>query len=162
MTDARKAAISPAPVRRSVTVEASVERAFEVFTAQFGRWWPAPHKIGRSALKTATIEPKVGGRWYEVGEDGSECQWGDVLAWEPPSRILLAWRIGTDWRFNPALLTEVEVRFVAVEAGITRVELEHRLLENMGEGAAVARASYESEGGWSSILSGFVEAVRQA
>ena len=154
--------ISPAPVRRSVTVEVSVERAFEVFTAQFGRWWPASHKIGASALKTAKIEPKIGGRWYEIGEDGSECQWGDVLAWEPPSRILLAWRIGADWRFDPALLTEVEVKFVRIAASRTMVELEHRLLENMGDSAAAARASFDSERGWGGILGGFAEAVRQA
>ena len=154
--------IAPAPVRRSVTVEASVERAFEVFTAQFGRWWPRSHTIGRTPMQTARIEPKAGGRWYEIGEDGSECPWGDVLAWEPPSRILLAWRIGPDWRFDPKLLTEVEVRFVRVAAERTTVELEHRLLENMGDGAAAAQAAYDSEGGWSGILGGFVEAVRQA
>lgn len=149
--------ISPAPVRQTVTVEAPVEKAFEAFTAQFGRWWPRSHSIGKTPLQTARIEPRVGGRWYEVGEDGSECPWGDVLAWEPPSRILLAWRIGADWRFDPALLTEVEVRFVRLDATTTRVELEHRLLENMGEGAAAARAAFDSDGGWRGILAGFVE-----
>ena len=90
-----------------------------------------------------------------MDEDGSECQWGDVLAWEPPSRILLAWRIGVDWRFNPDLLTEVEVRCISVCAGTTRVELEHRLLENMGAAAEAARSTFESEGGWSMILAGY-------
>jgi len=151
--------IALAPVRRSVTVDVSVERAFEVFTANFGRWWPVTHKIGATPLKTAIIEPRVGGRWYEIGEDGRECQWGDVLAWEPPSRILLAWRIRTDWQFDPDLLTEVEVKFVALGPNTTRVDLEHRLLENMGDSAAAARGIFESDAGWSGILSGYVAAT---
>ena len=68
------------------------------------------------------MEPRTGGRWYEIGEDGSECQWGDVLAWEPPARVLLAWRIGIDWRYDPALLTEVEIRFTPLGDKETRVE----------------------------------------
>lgn len=144
--------ISPAPVRRSVTVKASQQKAFEVFTSGFGRWWPASHCIGSSPLKTAVIEPRVGGRWYETGEDGRECQWGEVLAWEPPSRVLLAWRIGADWKYDPQLLTEVEVRFVPLGEAGTRVELEHRLLENYGERAAAASERLDSEGGWQSLL----------
>lgn len=151
--------IVPAPVRRSVTVEVPVERAFQVFTANFGRWWPAAYSIGATALKTAVIEPRVGGRWYEIGDDGQECLWGEVLAWEPPSRILLAWRIRADWQFDPDLLTEVEVNFVPLGTGATRVDLEHRLLENMGSSEAVARGIYESDGGWSGILAGYVAAT---
>ena len=82
--------IKPATVRRSVTVAASPEQAFKVFTADIGRWWPSSHKIGATAFKSAIIEPRAGGRWFEVGEDGGECQWGNVLAWEPPSRLVLA------------------------------------------------------------------------
>src|SRR5687767_4444888 len=78
-------AIKPAPVRRSVTVSVSPERAFEVFTSDIGRWWPSSHKIGAAAFKSAAIEPRAGGRWFEIGEDGAECQWGDVLVWQPPS-----------------------------------------------------------------------------
>jgi uncharacterized protein YndB with AHSA1/START domain len=151
--------IRPAPVRRAITVSASPERAFEVFTSHISRWWPPSHKIGAAAFKSAVIEPRVGGRWFEVGDDGSECQWGDVLAWEPPSRLLLAWRIRTDWQFDPALLTEVEVTFVPTGDGGTRVELEHRLLENMGEGAEGARSTFESEQGWPGILERYRAAV---
>lgn len=150
------ATISPSPVRRSVTVKAAPQRAFEVFTAGFSSWWPKGHSIGTVPQKTATIEPRAGGRWYETGEDGSECLWGDVIAWEPPQRILLAWRIGADWKYDPDLLTEVEVRFVPLAEGGTRVELEHRLLENMGEKADATAAMLGSEeGGWGGILTGF-------
>jgi uncharacterized protein YndB with AHSA1/START domain len=143
-------AIKPAPVRRAVTVAASPERAFKVFTSDIGRWWPNSHKIGAAPFKSAVIEPRTGGRWFEIGDDGSECQWGDVLAWEPPSRILLAWRIGADWKFDPALLTEVEVKFIATADGGTSIELEHRLLENMGAAAEGMRAAFDS--GWPGIL----------
>ncbi|MEJ6785385.1 SRPBCC family protein [Aminobacter sp. Piv2-1] len=154
--------ISPSPVRRSVTVKAAPQRAFKVFTAGFSSWWPKGHSIGSVPQKTATIEPRVGGRWYETGEDGSECPWGDVIAWEPPQRILLAWRIGADWKYDPKLLTEVEVHFVPLAEGGTRVELEHRLLENMGDKADETAAMLGSEGGWGGILVGFGAAADAA
>jgi uncharacterized protein YndB with AHSA1/START domain len=152
--------ISPASVRRSVTVDVPPAKAFEVFTSGFGRWWPSSCKIGTSPMKTAAIEPRVGGRWFETGENGAECQWGEVLAWEPPSRIVLAWRIGANWKFDARLLTEVEVRFVPLGQDATRVELEHRRLENMGDGAEAARARFESEHGWNLILQNFAKAAK--
>jgi uncharacterized protein YndB with AHSA1/START domain len=150
--------IHPAPVRKTVTVQAEPQRAFEVFTEGFDRWWPRSHTIGAAALKTAVIEPRAGGRWYGIDENGAEDEWGDVLVWSPPSRLVLAWRIGTDWKYQPDLLTEVEVTFTA-EGGATRVELEHRHLERMGEGAEGARASFDSPGGWGGLLEFFAAAV---
>lgn len=151
-------AIKPAPVRRSVTVSVSPEQAFKVFTSDIGRWWPSSHKIGASPFKSATIERRAGGRWFEIGEDGSECQWGDVLVWDPPTRLVLAWRIRADWQFDPSLLTEVEVNFIPTNGG-TRVELEHRLLENMGDAAEVVRSTFDSEQGWNGILERYKAAV---
>ncbi|MDX0445307.1 ATPase [Sinorhizobium medicae] len=156
------ASIMPEPVRKSITVEAPAERAFEVFTSQFGTWWPATHSIGSSPLKNAVIEPRTGGRWYEVGEDGSECEWGEVIAWEKPTRLVLAWRIGVDWRYDPNLLTEVEVRFTQVAENATQVELEHRLLETMGDKAAAARESFSSPGGWPGLLAAYAEKVGES
>src|SRR5580700_6661088 len=147
-------AIKPAPVRKSLTVAVKPERAFEVFTTGFDRWWPRSHSIGEAPLKTAVIERRQGGRWYGLLENGTEAEWGDVLAWEPPKRLLLAWRIGADWTYDSSLLTEVEVTFTP-EAGATRVELEHRLLENMGAAGEGARAQFDSDGGWSGLLAMF-------
>ena len=147
--------IKPAPVRKSVTVEAPITRAFDMFTAGLGRWWPSTHSVGKSAIKTAVIEPRIGGRWYEIGEDGNECNWGDVLAWEAPTRILLAWRIGVDWQYHRDLHTEVDVRFTALGENSTRVDLEHRLLENMGATAEKAREIFKSDGGWTGLLAGY-------
>lgn len=147
--------VKPAPVRKSVTVRASPARAFETFTAGFARWWPPSHSIGSAPMVRAVIEPRVGGRWYEIGEDGSECDWGEVLAWEPPQRLLLAWRLGADWRYDPKLLTEVEIRFVGLNDTETRVELEHRLLENMGAIAEQARQAFDADGGWGGMLAAY-------
>ena len=149
-------AIRPAPVRKSVSVAASPQRAFEVFTAGFDRWWPRSHSIGEAPLKTAVIEPRVGGRWYGLLENGAEQPWGDVLAWAPPARLVLAWRIGADWTYDANLTTEVEVTFVP-EGAATRVTLEHRLLENMGAAGEGARANFDSEGGWGMLLGLFAE-----
>jgi uncharacterized protein YndB with AHSA1/START domain len=147
--------IKPAPVRKTLTVRATPETAFRVFTADFDRWWPRTHHIGKSELAKAFIEPRVGGRWYEVCVDGSECDWGDVLAWDPPRRLLLAWRLNAQWEYEPDLLTEVEVNFVAVEDGRTRVDFEHRGFERMGAGGETARAGIDGPNGWGAILAEF-------
>jgi uncharacterized protein YndB with AHSA1/START domain len=151
--------IKPAPVRRTLIVRAKPQRAFDVFTTGFHRWWPATHSIGASPQKKAVIEPRAGGRWYEIGEDGSQCPWGEVLVWEPPERLVLAWRINAEFKFDPDLHTEVEVRFSADGPDATRVEFEHRLLENMGARAAEVRESLN--GGWATILERYEAATQR-
>ena len=121
-----------APVRKQLVVKAGQSRAFAVFTAEMSRWWPATHSILKSPLKECVLEPRVGGRWYAVGEDGSSCQTGYVIAWRPPEELVLAWQINAEWQYDPNLVTEVEVKFIAESAGTTRIELEHRHLERMG------------------------------
>ena len=141
------------PIRKSFVVDATRERAFRVFTEEHGAWWPlATHHIGATDAETAIIEPQVGGRWFERAADGSECQWGKVLVWDPPGRIVLAWQIGSNWKHDPEFSTEVEVRFVVLGPALTRVELEHRQLERFGEAAETMRTAFESEGGWSGML----------
>jgi hypothetical protein len=144
-----------AQVRKQLVVKASQSRAFAVFTAEMSRWWPATHSILKSPLKECIVEPRVGGRWYAVGEDGSSCETGYVIAWQPPQALVLAWQINADWQFDPELVTEVEVRFIAESADTTRVELEHRHLERMGGKAAEARDAVDSPGGWGAILGSF-------
>jgi uncharacterized protein YndB with AHSA1/START domain len=144
-----------APVRKQVTVGASQQRAFELFTNEMSRWWPATHSILKSPLKQYVVEPCVGGRWYAVAEDGSTGQTGYVIEWQPPQRLVLAWQLSADWQFDPELVTEVEVRFIAEGAGSTRVELEHRNLQRMGERAAQIRGMVDGAGGWTAILEHF-------
>jgi uncharacterized protein YndB with AHSA1/START domain len=145
-------------VSHTLTVEAPIERAFAVFTEGFGRWWPASHHIGEAELADAIIEPRAGGRWYERTRDGSECDWGHVLAWEPPRRVLLAWQLDADWHYDPDLVTEVEVLFEA-DGARTLVRFEHRHLERMGERAEEVRRSVDSPEGWRGILARYGEAV---
>jgi hypothetical protein len=150
------ATIIPAPIRKSIRVNAAPPRAFEVFTAGMAKWWLKTHTINptKSPIKEIVVEPREGGRWFERGEDGSECQWGKVLAWQPPARLLLAWQINGRWQFDPALVTEVEIRFTPEGSG-TRVELEHRKLEAIGaEAEAMAQAF---TGGWGVLLESFAK-----
>jgi uncharacterized protein YndB with AHSA1/START domain len=147
-------------VRQSVVVEASPERAFFVFTEGMTSWWPIDsHSIGDRPMAEAVIEPRTGGRWYERGDDGAECDWGRVLAWEPPGRVVLAWQISADWKADPAIHTEIEVRFTAEGDGRTRVDLEHRGLESFGERAEQMRAIFGSDGGWNGLLRRFAGAT---
>jgi uncharacterized protein YndB with AHSA1/START domain len=148
--------IRPSPVRKSVFVKAPQAQAFEVFTSGIGRWWPKSHKIGQADLDRPVIEPKSGGRWYELDVDGSECEIGKVEVWEPPSRLVLIWQLTPEFTYDPSLITEVEVLFTTEGEG-TRVDLEHRDLERMGEKAEVMREAVSGPGGWPALLALFAE-----
>lgn len=148
------ATITIAPVRKSIRVDASQAHAFEVFTAGLGRWWPRNAKIGNAPLKTAMMEPRLGGRWYELGEDGSQTDVGRVLVWEPPQRFVISWDINGNWKPDLTVGSEVEVRFIAEGPHATLVELEHRKFERMGaEGGAKMRK--DVDGGWPRMLEHF-------
>ena len=138
-----------APVRRSVLVKAPLDHAFDVFTAGLGRWWPKTHHIGRS-FADASIEPRKGGHWYEVDDDGTRTNVGEVLVWEPPHRVVVAWNVSSKWQPDTTVASEVEVRFAASGDG-TIVELEHRNFEALGpEGGASLRK--DVNGGWPKLL----------
>ena len=139
-------------VSREIVVQASPDRAFRVFTENFDSWWPRGHHIGKADMKAAIMEPRTNGRWYERGVDGSECDWGYVIAWEPPHRVVLAWQLNGQWQYDPNLVTEVEVTFTPVSAGATRVELEHRNLERFGEREEAVRKGIDSPEGWNGLL----------
>jgi uncharacterized protein YndB with AHSA1/START domain len=147
-------------VRRSVTVDAPPERAFDVFTYGFSTWWPLEtHHIGAAKAAEGVMEPRAGGRWYERDADGNECDWGYVTAFEPPHRVLLAWHLTPDFTYDPdpAKATEVEVTFTAVEGG-TLVELEHRGFEKHGETGAKMADAVSAQGGWGELLELFAKA----
>ena len=141
-------------VTHSVLVPLAPDEAFELFTDRFGDWWPKDsHHILDAPAAEAILEPRVGGRWYERAEDGSECDWGFVREIDRPERILLAWHLTPEWKFDPdpAKATEVEVLFTA-EEDQTRVTLQHRGFEVHGEAGPGMRESVGSDGGWSSLL----------
>lgn len=152
----RSGDFDPNIVRKVVKVQAPQAVAWRVFTEKMGTWWPLEYyKIGKATAVDAVIEPRVGGRWYERGDDGSMCRWGSVLAWEPPSRVVLSWDINADWQYDPTLNTEIEVRFTAESGDRTRVELEHRHLERYGERRDEMRRIYDTQGDWGRLLEAF-------
>jgi uncharacterized protein YndB with AHSA1/START domain len=148
-------------VRKSLVVDAPCARAFEVFTSGFDSWWPRSHHIGKAELLAAVIEPRSGGRWYEKRVDGSECDWGRVLVYEPPTRLVLSWHLNGQWAFDPdpARASEVEVRFIADGPARTQIEFEHRYIER-SQDAERLRAGVDSPQGWTALLALFAEKVR--
>jgi len=148
--------ITPAPVKKTITVKAGQQRAFEVFTAKFGAWWPKSHHIGKPEMQDVIVEPRQGGRWYEKGVDGSECDWGKVLAWEPPGRVVLSWHLNSKFELDESVESSVEVQFIAEGASVTRVELVHRITAADAEGIA---AAVSSPNGWSGLLAAYAEAA---
>lgn len=152
--------ITAAPVRKTVRVEADRARAFEVFTARMGAWWPKSHSINRGhPQKDVIIEPRQGGRWYERGEDGAECNWGRVLAWEPPARLMLSWHINSRFEPDTNVSSEVEVRFFVEGPKTTRVELEHRIT---AVDAEVLRTMVDAPNGWTALMASYSNAVSRS
>jgi uncharacterized protein YndB with AHSA1/START domain len=145
------------PVRKSIVVKAGMEDAFRIFTEDFDSWWPRSHHIGKSPMQRAIVECRNGGRCYTVQDDGTDCDWGTVLAWEPPRRLVFAWQITHQWGYEPDLAksSEVEVRFTPGADGTTRVDLEHRYFHRHGAGGAAMRTAVDSPNGWGDLLALF-------
>jgi uncharacterized protein YndB with AHSA1/START domain len=149
-------------IRRQIVVPASRERAFEVFTSRMTTWWPSHHHIGSAPIQEIVVEPREGGRWYTRHEDGTETSTGYVAGWDPPERLVLSWQITADWRYDPSLVTTVEVRFVEESPGRTRVELEHRDLDRYGPEADRMRMTFEDPGAWTGTLEAFAAGIEAA
>lgn len=149
--------IRPADIHKTLTVKAPAARAFAVFTDGMHRWWPATHSVGATPLKRAVLEPWVGGRWYGLSEAGVEDVWGEVLAWEPPVRLLLTWAINARFQCDATVRTELEIRFTDLGDGSTRVDLVHRHLDRLGEGAL--QTVERMHVGWGVILGHFKAAA---
>ena len=150
--------IDPNSVRKVVQVQAPQAIAWRVFTEKMAVWWPiASYAIGTAKAVDVVVEPFVGGRWFECGEDGSTCDWGRVLIWEPPSRLVVSWDISADWKPDANLKTEIELRFIAEGKDFTRVELEHRHLDRYGERRDQMRRIFDTEGDWGRFLQWFAD-----
>jgi len=120
-------------------------------------WWPPEHHIGAQPFQTIFVEPRVGGRWYERDAQGTECEWGTILAWAPPHQVTFSWHLGPDWKFNPDLAkaSEVEIRFTEEGPATTFIELTHSKLERHGEGYEQLKAMFESPAAWENTLTSF-------
>jgi uncharacterized protein YndB with AHSA1/START domain len=154
--------VTISPVRYELTVPISADQAFKLFTEGFNSWWIG-HHIGKADLQEAVLEPKVGGRWYERDVDGTECEWGKVLAFEPPGRLVVTWQINGQWEYDPDPdhASEIEVLFTE-DGGQTKVDFQHRNIERLGAGAEELAKTVAGPGGWPGILDLFGEAAAKA
>jgi uncharacterized protein YndB with AHSA1/START domain len=149
-------------VTKTITVEAPQARAFEVFTEGMSTWWTREsHHIGEQVPEAVVIEPRPGGRWFERAPNGAECDWGRVLEWEPPGRVLFAWHLDPEFEYDPdpSKATEVEVVFVPEGPTTTRVELVHRGLEVHGDAGEAMGRAVGGPNGWSNLLAEFAAAA---
>jgi uncharacterized protein YndB with AHSA1/START domain len=156
----------PAPmavVKRTIRVDVPIEKAFQVFVERMGEWWPASHHIAMEPFKEIVVEKREGGRWFERDSHGAECEWGRVLLWQPPRRLILSWNLQPDFKYSPdqTRASEVALQFSAEGPTATRLEFEHRYLERHGEGFEKLFASVDSAGGWTKILEAFVEKMKE-
>jgi hypothetical protein len=136
-------------IKKQLLVNASQETAFRVFTERMGDWWPKSHHVGKTPLIDSILEQKENGRWYSTHEDGTECNVGKILIWDPFGRLVLAWQINGNFQYDPDLISEVEVLFQPEEPGVTRVTMEHRDLDKLAGGTKVIG---EMDEGWGYIL----------
>ncbi len=156
MTDPQPSAPTESTsVARAIDVDAPIEHAFRVFTDGIGTWWNPEHHLFE--VERMVFEPHVGGNIVDIGVDGAECRWSRVLAYEPPTLVRFSWDITLQWQIetDPAKASEIEVRFTAIDAGHTHVELTHRHLDRHGNGWEAMRAAVDS--GWD--LSDFAKAA---
>ena len=148
-------------IRTHVVVDAPQERAFRVFTERFDQIKPREHNMLGVDIAQSVFEPRAGGRVFDRGVDGSECQWGRVLAYDAPERIVFTWDISPRWQLetDPERSSEVEIRFVPEGAERTRIELEHRHLDRHGDGWEGLREGVAGDGGWPLYLGRYAEQV---
>jgi uncharacterized protein YndB with AHSA1/START domain len=143
-----------APVRKSVRVNAPIAHAFDVFTKGLTRWWPANHGVGKKPIQKVLMEPRLGGRWLEVAEDGTETTVATIIVWEPPHRLVLLWQVNAKWQPDITMKSEVDVRFTADGPGATHVELVHHKFETMGAEAGESLRK-DVDRGWPVLIEHF-------
>lgn len=143
-------------VKRTLRVGVPIDRAFRVLTEKMGTWWPATHHIGKAPFTEIVVEPHTGGRWFERAATGEECDWGKVLVWEPPKRIVFSWNLQTDWKYSADMSRASEVSFEFIPEGpeSTRVEFEHGHIDRHGEGWETIRKGVHA--GWMEVLTPYV------
>lgn len=138
------------PVRKTRVVPIEPAAAFELFTAEMGRWWPvATHSISASDGVNVVFDGRIGGCVTELTPSGESHVWAEVIAWDPPHRFAMTWHPSID----PTAASIVEVRFRGVEGG-TQLDLQHRGWEEFGEAEGAAmRDGYTP--GWDVVLRPF-------
>jgi uncharacterized protein YndB with AHSA1/START domain len=153
--------LSLAPVIAAAVVPLAPAAAFRFFAEEFHAWWPRDYTWARDTLQWIGLEPRVGGRCYELGPHDFHVDWGRVLQWEPGQRLVLAWQVSfrREPEPNPAKASEVEIRFAEQGPSGAQVSLAHRQFERHGPDSRVYRATMASARGWPWILQRYAEAA---
>src|ERR1700737_634026 len=145
-----------APVRKTVRVQAPIAHAFEVFTSGLTRWGPPAPGVGKKPVQKVLMEPRLGGRWLEISEDGTETSVATIILWEPPHRLVRAWQGNAQWKPDPAMKSEVDVRFTADGPDATLVELLHHKFETMGADAGASMRN-DVDRGWPGLIERYAQ-----
>lgn len=145
-----------APVRKTVRVKAPIAHAFDVFTSGLTRWWPLGHGVGKKPIRKVLMEPRLGGRWLEISEDGAETTVATITVWEPPRRLVMLWQVNAQWKPDPTMKSEVDVRFAADGPDATNVELLHHKFETMGAEAGASMRK-DVDGGWPGLIERYAQ-----
>ena len=148
-----------APIRKEFQVAASQETAFKIFTEKMDLWWPRSHHVGACPMTETVLEPGVNGRWYTKHEDGSEVNVGYVMTWDPFGLLVLVWQVNANFKYDPAVISEVEIQFIPEGTGITRVKFEHKDLDRLGDGG---KAIESMDGGWGMILNLYKDLIEKS
>lgn len=145
-----------APVRKTIRVKAPIAHAFEVFTSGLTCWWPHDHGIGKKPIQKVLMEPRLGGRWLEISEDGTETCVATITRWEPPHHLVMLWQINAQWKPDASMKSEVDVRFTAEGPDTTLLELLHHKFETMGAEAGASMRK-DVDGGWPDLMKRFAQ-----
>jgi uncharacterized protein YndB with AHSA1/START domain len=146
------------PVRKTIRVNAAPAHAFDVFTTGLTRWWPRDHGIGKKPIQKVMMESRLGGRWLEIAEDGTQTNVATIILWEPPHRMVMLWQINAQWKPDPTMKSEVDVRFSPDGPNATLVELVHHKFETMGAEAG-ASMRHDVDRGWPALIERFAQEV---
>ena len=150
------APIDIAPVRKSVRVSTPIAHAFDVFTSGLSRWWPLDHGVGKKPIEKVLMEPRLGGRWLEIAQDGTETSVATIILWEPPHRLVLVWQINAQWKPDMTMKSEVDVRFTADGPTATLVEILHHKFETMGAEAGASMRG-DVDRGWPGLIERYAQ-----
>jgi uncharacterized protein YndB with AHSA1/START domain len=150
-----------APVRKTVRVKVPIADAFQTFTSGLTRWWPHNNGIGKKPIQKVLMETRLGGRWLEIAEDGTETVIATIILWEPPHRLVVLWQVNAQWKPDAAMKSEADVRFTAGGPDVTHVELLHHKFETMGTEAGASLRSDVARG-WPGLMERFAKEAERS
>ncbi|MCA1648419.1 MAG: hypothetical protein LC797_24155 [Chloroflexi bacterium] len=117
-------------------------------------------EIGAAPMADFIMEPKVGGRWYELGVDGKQCDTGRVTAYEPPERVVFAGSSMNAGSTTPTRLMPARWKCDSSPRVLHKrgsLDLEHRGFERHGAGANGVRGGIDAPTGWTYVLDLFAK-----